>query len=96
MKLLDITALAVLFDLNEAHIRDRLSKRRDFPPAYRIGGALRWKADEIYDWIDARRITPAARRSKKPTRGSRSATPTDSSVPTSAQAPTAAESSQAA
>ena len=96
MKLLDIAALAALFDLNEAHIRDRLSKRRDFPPAYRIGGALRWKADEIYDWIDARRITPAARRSKKRTLGSRSATPTDSSAQTSAQAPAAAESSLAA
>lgn len=91
MKLLDIAALAVLFGLNEAHIRDRLSKRRDFPPAYRIGGALRWKADEIYDWIDARRVTPVARRSKKRTRGSTSVAHSDSSGPTCAPAPVAAE-----
>ena len=96
MKLLDIAALAVLFDLNEQHVRDRLTKRRDFPAAYRIGGALRWKADEIYDWIDARRVTPAARRSKKRSPGSTSAARSGSGAPTSALVPAAAESSTAA
>lgn len=59
--------IAAMLDLNEAHVRDRLSKRRDFPPAYRIGG-LRWERQDILDWIEAQRVSPAARQSKKPAR----------------------------
>lgn len=65
MKLIDCAGIAALLTLNEAHVRDRLTKRRDFPPAYRIGGALRWKAEEVEDWIESRRVTPTARRSTR-------------------------------
>lgn len=66
-KLLDVEALAERFGLNAAHVRDRLSKRRDFPPAYRIGGALRWKDEDIDEWIEKRRVPPAARGAKRQT-----------------------------
>lgn len=91
-KLLDIDALAALFDLNPAHIRDRLTKRKDFPPAYRIGGTLRWKADEIDLWIDARRVTPTARRSTRRAPGSTSKARTGSNAPTSEPSQAVAES----
>lgn len=96
MKLLDITKLAELFDLNEAHVRDRLTKRKDFPPAYRIGGALRWKAEEIENWIESRRLSPTARQSKKQVRENRPLPSQATSVPPSAQAHTATTSSPAA
>lgn len=96
MKLLDIAKLAELFDLNEAHVRDRLTKRKDFPPAYRIGGALRWKADEIDDWIESRRLSPAARRLKTPARGSRPSPSRATSAQPSAPGRTETESSPAA
>jgi prophage regulatory protein len=95
MTLMDINAIALLLDLNPAHVRDRLTKRRDFPPAYRIGGALRWKREDLDDWIEARRVTPAARRSTRRAPGSKRAASTDSSAPTSAQALAVAESSTA-
>lgn len=64
MKFLDPNDLAEMLGLNADHIRDRLSKRKGFPPAYRIGG-LRWKADEIEAWIESRKLAPAARKTKR-------------------------------
>jgi prophage regulatory protein len=64
VSLIDINGIAEIVGLNAAHVRDRLTKRKDFPAAYRIGGALRWKRDEVDDWIESRRLSPAARRSK--------------------------------
>lgn len=91
MSMIDINGIAALLDLNAAHVRDRLTKRRDFPAAYRIGGALRWKREEIDDWIESRRVSPAARRSPRPSRGSTSAARSGSSAPTSARAQAASE-----
>lgn len=96
MQLIGIARIAEMLDLNEAHVRDRLTKRKDFPPAHRIGGALRWKAEDIEDWIESRKITRGARQSTRPARGSRSATPTGSNAPTSEQGRAAEESSLAA
>lgn len=96
MRLIDIPAIADILGLNAAHVRDRLTKRRDFPPGYRIGGVLRWKAEDIEDWIEARKVTPGARRSTQRTRGNRSSIRSDSSAPTSAPVQAAAESSTAA
>jgi prophage regulatory protein len=95
MTLMDINAIALLLDLNPAHVRDRLTKRRDFPPAYRIGGALRWKREDLDDWIEARRVTPAARRSTRRAPGNTRAASKGSSAPTSAPVPAVAESSTA-
>ena len=62
--LVTVREVAELLRLNEAHVRDRLSKRRDFPPAYRIGG-LRWERQDILDWIEAQRVSPASRRATR-------------------------------
>ena len=52
MKLLDCAAVGELLGLNEAHVRDRLSKRADFPAAYRVGErSLRWNEAEIRAWL---------------------------------------------
>lgn len=64
MQFLDLHDLAAMLKLNADHIRDRLSKRKGFPPAYRIGG-LRWKADDIEAWIESRKLAPAARKPKR-------------------------------
>lgn len=93
MRLIDIPAIADILGLNAAHVRDRLTKRRDFPAGYRIGGVLRWKAEDIEDWIEARKVTPAARRSTRRVRGSTSSTRLDSSAQTSAPVQAVAESS---
>jgi prophage regulatory protein len=65
MKLLDANAIAAQFELTAEHVRDRLSKRRDFPPAYRIGGQLRWKAEEIEAWVESRRLAPSVRKPRR-------------------------------
>jgi predicted DNA-binding transcriptional regulator AlpA len=96
MKLLDIPKIAEMLDLNPAHVRDRLTKRADFPAGYRIGGALRWNVDDITEWIESRKVTPNVRRSKKRTLGSTSTTHSGSRAQTSAQAQAVAESSTAA
>ena len=66
-----VEQIAAMLDLNVDHVRDRLTKRRGFPDAFRVGG-LRWRLDEIEGWIEKQRVTPAVRRSKKRTPGNRS------------------------
>lgn len=63
--MIDAGAIAVMIGLNPNHVRDRLTKRADFPRAYRLGGSLRWKIDDVRDWIDAQQLKPAARRQGK-------------------------------
>lgn len=63
MKFISAEQIAGMLGLHPAHVRDRLSKRRGFPPAYRVGG-LRWKLDEVEDWIERQRVNPAGRRGK--------------------------------
>jgi predicted DNA-binding transcriptional regulator AlpA len=65
MKLLDCAAVGALLGMHEAHVRDRLSKRRDFPPAYRLGTALRWSQSDIEDWLESRRVGPTVRKRNK-------------------------------
>lgn len=55
MNLLTVREVAELLRLDPEHVRDRLSKRRDFPPAYRVGG-LRWERQDILDWVEAQRL----------------------------------------
>ena len=62
---MDCGAIAELLGLNAAHVRDRLTRTRGFPAGFRIGGVLRWRKDEIEDWIEAQRVSPAVRRSRK-------------------------------
>ena len=56
------TEIASLLQLNPAHVRDRLTKRKGFPRPFIFGGARRWKYSEVEDWIDGRRQAPDGRR----------------------------------
>lgn len=62
--LLTADDLARLLGLHPVYVRDVISKRKGFPDAIRIGKALRWKADEIEDWIDKQRVSPTVRARK--------------------------------
>ena len=72
--LITVRQVAELLQLNEAHVRERLSKQRGFPVAYRFGRVLRWERADILDWIEAQRVSPASRRATRPTQRSRAAT----------------------
>ena len=96
MKLIDCAGIAALLTLNEAHVRDRLTKRKDFPPAYRVGGVLRWKQDDIEDWLETRKVTPAARQSTRRARGNKPSPSQAKNAQPSAQDRMATESSPAA
>lgn len=96
MKLIDAKALADLLGMDQDYVRDRVSKGRGFPSAMRIGAALRWRQDEIEDWLETRRVSPASRRAKSRSPGSRSSGSTGRGAPTSAPAPAETESSTAA
>ena len=65
MTYMDCDAIANLLGLNAAHVRDRLTRQRGFPAGFRIGGVLRWRRDEIEDWIEAQRVNRGARRSAR-------------------------------
>jgi len=57
--------IAERLHLNPAHVRDRLTKRPDFPRAFVFGGARRWKAEEVDDWIESKRQAPDGRRRQR-------------------------------
>lgn len=54
--------IAERLQLHPAHVRDRLTKRPDFPRPYIFGAARRWREDEVEDWIESRRQAPDGRR----------------------------------
>lgn len=66
-------AIGKLLALHPDHVRDRLSRQRGFPQAFRIGASLRWRSDDVTDWIEKQAISPVARRSPKPRAGNRRA-----------------------
>lgn len=47
--------IAEKLKLNVRYVRDRLSKRKDFPAAYRIGSLLRWKPEDVEKWLEKRK-----------------------------------------
>lgn len=71
MKFLDVDDIADMLKLNPDHVRDRLTKQKGFPDAYRVGNVLRWDADDVTEWIKKQAVSPAARRSRPPARRSR-------------------------
>jgi len=79
--------IAEMLRLNAAHVRDRLTKERGFPAGYRVGGALRWKREDIEDWLESCAVSPTARRAKKQTGGSRSSAKKGQSAQPSAPTP---------
>jgi predicted DNA-binding transcriptional regulator AlpA len=58
--------IAARLQMAETYVRDILTKRRDFPPAYRLGTALRWSEDDFDAWLKSRQVKPAARRKRQP------------------------------
>ena len=60
--------VSTMLGIHPDHWRDRVSKRRGVPAPYRIGGALRWREDEIADWLESTRVSPASRLGKKSAR----------------------------
>lgn len=48
--------------LNPDHVRDPLTKRKDFPRPFQFGGVRRWRAEEVEDWIKSKRHAPDRRR----------------------------------
>lgn len=58
--------IATRLQLNPKHVRDRLTKRADFPQPYIFGGARRWDETEVNEWIDAQRQAPDGRRAATP------------------------------
>lgn len=63
--LMTTAEVAAMLRMNEAVFRDRISKQRDFPAAYRPGKNLLWDRADILDWIERKRVSPAARRGRK-------------------------------
>ncbi|ARP88617.1 helix-turn-helix transcriptional regulator [Bordetella genomosp. 9] len=55
--------IAERLHLNAAHVRDRLTKRPDFPRPFVFGGARRWKAQEVDLWIEGQQQRRDGRRS---------------------------------
>ena len=47
--------LAEILPFSRAHIADRITHRRDFPEARRIGTRRLWKLDEVMKWIENRK-----------------------------------------
>jgi prophage regulatory protein len=64
MGLIDHNRIADMVGMNRAHVRDRLTKRPDFPRPFVIGGARRWREEEITEWIEAQRQAPDGRRTR--------------------------------
>lgn len=95
MKYLSSADLAARYSLNEDHVRNRLTKRKDFPQAFRFGGVLRWREEDIADWEATRVISQAARKSRQRSPGSRRATTASPGVQSSAQGHECPEPSQA-
>lgn len=40
-------------------------RRPEFPPAYRIGGPLRWREDEIETYLEQQRVSRVARGNRR-------------------------------
>ena len=59
------TTVAAMIDIAPSTVTNDLSKRPGFPRAYRFGRLLRWRREDIDEWIEAQRVKPAARRRQK-------------------------------
>ncbi|KOQ20447.1 hypothetical protein ABW38_22675 [Achromobacter xylosoxidans] len=60
--LIDIDKIADMLGLNRKHVRDRTSKRADFPRAFKIGRRKLYDREEVLDWIDSHQQAPDGRR----------------------------------
>ncbi|MBT3488332.1 MAG: hypothetical protein HOL17_08825 [Gammaproteobacteria bacterium] len=46
-----------MLKLSVGHVRDRITKGKNFPNAFRIGNKLRWNRPDILNWINENRET---------------------------------------
>ncbi|MNK85161.1 Helix-turn-helix domain protein [compost metagenome] len=60
--LIDIDKIADMLHLNRKHVRDRTSKRADFPRVFRVGQRKLYDREEILEWIDSHQQAPDGRR----------------------------------
>lgn len=47
--------IAERLKLHPRYVRDRMAKRKDFPQPYRIGASLRWKPEDVEQWLEKRK-----------------------------------------
>lgn len=87
MKYIDAQGIADIIGMNPNYVRDRLTRRKGFPDAFRVGDSLRWRLDEFERWLADQRVTRASRQSTRRTPGSRQAGKKDQSAQASAQDP---------
>lgn len=83
MNLLIADEVADMMRCNPDHFRDRISKKKGFPAAVRLGGLLRWHKQEVEQWILAQTVSPTARQSRRRTPGNKSKANSDRSGPSS-------------
>lgn len=48
--------IASLLKLAKRQVAERVTKRKDFPRPYVIGGARRWNREEVFQWVEERRV----------------------------------------
>lgn len=59
--LIDIDKIADMLGLNRKHVRDRTSKRADFPRVFKIGRRKLYDREEVLEWIDGHQQAPDGR-----------------------------------
>jgi len=47
--------LVELIPLSERHLSERVSKRKDFPRAYRVGSKRYWLRSEVSAWFEGQK-----------------------------------------
>lgn len=55
-KMLTTEELAELLRLSKRQVAERVTKRKDFPRPFQIGGARRWYEHEVMQWLEERRV----------------------------------------
>lgn len=87
MKYMTIADIAELLAMSVGHVRDRVTRRKDFPAGFRIGSTLRWSREEVEDWMESRRVTRASRPGFQPAPRSKTSGSLSLDVRPSAQVP---------
>lgn len=54
--MLTVEEIAALLKMAKRTVAEKLTKRRDFPRPYQIGGIRRWSEAEFMKWLEERRV----------------------------------------
>lgn len=60
-----IAQIAELLSMAEGHVRDRVTRRKDFPAGFRIGSSLRYAEHEVLEWLESRRVNRSVKRQSR-------------------------------